>query len=101
MKYDPDVRFDEIMRRGQRLVKIRRQRITILLFSAASFLLVFSGKCILTFSQSQKVPITDSYYGAFLLTPQAGGYVLIGVIAFALGAVFTLLCKHLSKKNKP
>ena len=34
----------------------------------------------------------DSVYGAFLLSPAAGGYVLAGVIAFAAGIAVTVLC---------
>ncbi|MCR4655796.1 MAG: hypothetical protein K5770_06160 [Lachnospiraceae bacterium] len=42
-----------------------------------------------------------SVYGAFLLSPQAGGYVLAAVIAFVIGVVFTLLCQRYRKKSSP
>ena len=35
-----------------------------------------------------------------MLLDDAGGYVLIGVIAFTLGVVFTLTCLHLRRKHK-
>ena len=45
----------------------------------------------------------DSVYGSFLLSPEAGGYVLAAVIAFALGVAVTLFClkrKKLSSEDK-
>ena len=41
-----------------------------------------------------------SVYGAFLLSQEAGGYVMTAVIAFALGVAVTLLCLRLQKRNK-
>lgn len=43
---------------------------------------------------------TGSVYGAFLLSPEAGGYVLAAVIAFALGIVVTLLCLRYKKQKQ-
>ncbi len=40
-----------------------------------------------------------SVFGAFVLPSAAGGYILAGVIAFALGAVFTLLCISIRKRK--
>ena len=40
-----------------------------------------------------------SVYGAFLLSREAGGYVLAAVIAFALGVCVTLLCARKKENN--
>lgn len=40
---------------------------------------------------------TGTVYGSFLLSVEAGGYVLAAVIAFALGVAVTLLC--IRRKN--
>ena len=42
----------------------------------------------------------QSPYGAFLVDGGGGGYVLVGVLAFAFGAAFTLLCIYLVKVKK-
>ena len=43
----------------------------------------------------------DSVYGAFLLSPAAGGYVLAGVIAFVAGIAVTALClAHRGKQRR-
>ena len=52
------------------------------------------------FTGSGAGEIEESFYGAFLLSQSAGGYVLAGVIAFLLGAVVTLLCIRSQKRIK-
>jgi hypothetical protein len=42
-----------------------------------------------------------SRLGSLLLGEEAGGYALVGVLAFLLGATVTLLCVKLSKKDPP
>ncbi len=41
-----------------------------------------------------------SVYGSYLLSEEAGGYVLTGVLAFLLGIAFTLLCLSLRNKRQ-
>lgn len=38
------------------------------------------------------------FFGASMLSDDVGGYVLVGVIAFALAVVFTVLCMKYRKK---
>ena len=40
------------------------------------------------FGMSEK---TESLYGSFLLSPEAGGYILVAVLAFLLGIVVCML----------
>lgn len=49
----------------------------------------------------EKLAVTSagSVYGSFLLSREAGGYVLIALIAFVLGVAVTLLCLHYRKKQ--
>lgn len=39
-------------------------------------------------------------YGATLLTDQAGGYVLVGVVSFAAAVVLTVVCMRLHAREK-
>lgn len=41
------------------------------------------------------------FYGSVLLYDGAGGYVLVGVIAFAAAVAITLACINYRNKNKP
>ena len=45
------------------------------------------------------VTSAGSVYGSFLLSREAGGYVLIALIAFVLGVTVTLLCLRYRKKQ--
>ncbi|MBQ0134292.1 MAG: hypothetical protein KBS46_04090 [Clostridiales bacterium] len=49
----------------------------------------------------EKLAVTSagSVYGSFLLSREAGGYVLIALIAFVLGVTVTLLCLHYRKNQ--
>ncbi len=42
----------------------------------------------------------DQTMGSFLLNAEAGGYILVGVIALGIGAFITLLCVRKAKKNQ-
>ena len=39
----------------------------------------------------------ESVYGSFLLSKEAGGYVLVGVICFVLAVIITLICVNRRK----
>ena len=91
MKYDIDVSVKEIQMRSKKLI-IDRQKKTVGMLSALSFVIF----CILTvsFYSMADVPGTaakGSFYGAFLISKETGGFVLIGVICFVLGVCVATL----------
>ena len=100
MKYTSEEALAEIMRRSEQITILRENRRACKRFSAAAgaqfavLVLVIAG-------MQGKPGITSagSVYGAFLLSQQAGGYVLASVIAFTLGVAVTLLCLKLKKQN--
>ena len=47
-----------------------------------------------------KTEAERSFFGAFLLPSEAGGYVLAGVLAFALGVAVTIFCLYLRKRSE-
>jgi len=92
MKYTRSEALSEILRRSDQIA-LRRQKQTCGALSGASAMLcaalvlliaLLPGRC--------AAAATGTAYGAFLLSAQAGGYVLAAVIAFTLGVVVTLLC---------
>ena len=100
MKYSDDEAFASILEKGKELKHTRTRRKTRLL-SVAAFALFASLAATVALLPNRSVETpAGSVYGSFLLSMEAGGYVLVGVLAFALGAALTLLCLHLNKLRK-
>ena len=98
--YDGDAVFREIEQRSE-ILKHTRYRKNIRRDSAAAFtlftaLLFFIG----AFSEGTADSYDSSFYGASLLSPAAGEYVLISVIAFVLGVLVTALCVKMKNQGK-
>lgn len=97
MKYTSEDALSEIMRRGKQVV-IRRKRHTcqvLTCVSVAVFLALVS--VIVHLPASTSLAPSDSVYGAFLLSKEAGGYVLAALLAFMLGVAVTILSLHYKK----
>ena len=78
----------------------RRQRREVISLSAACILLC----AVLTQAAGTVVgpgqPEAWGVFGAMLLREDAGGYVLVAVVAFAAAVVVTVFCTRLRKNNK-
>ena len=100
MKYTSEEALAEIMRRSEQITILRENRRACKRFSAAAGAL-FAVLVLVIALMPGKAGITSagSVYGAFLLSQQAGGYVLASVIAFTLGVAVTLLCLNLKKQK--
>ncbi|MBQ3405442.1 MAG: glycosyltransferase [Oscillospiraceae bacterium] len=98
MKYTLDASLREPSARSLRLRRKREKEFLGALSTTA--LALFAG--LVTAVKAVSVQIgtgsVGSVYGAFVLPNTAGGYILAGVIAFALGAAFTLLCIRYQKR---
>lgn len=44
--------------------------------------------------------VTGSVYGSTILGPEAGGYVIVGLISFALGVVITIIVQKTKKMKE-
>ena len=98
MKYTTDEAMREIMKRSDKIEKKREQRKTnILTGMSVSLIAVLTIVIGLVPGQAVKVP-EGTTYGSFLLSPEAGGYVLVALLAFAVGICITVFC--LRSKNK-
>ena len=99
MKYAPDEALTEILRRSERVAWRRKRRSGQRLTGICSALLAVLVLGITVMPEKLAVTSAGSVYGSFLLSREAGGYVLIGLIAFVLGVAVTLLCLHYRKNQ--
>lgn len=97
MKYTSEEALTEIMRRSDRIA-LRRSRRSRRILSGVSALLTVLLLLVICHTPGATVSVfTGTVYGSFLLSAEAGGYVLTAVLAFVLGVSVTLLC--VKKKN--
>ena len=98
MKYTLDAALRELTVRSRRLRR-KRERRTVITLSAATAVLS-AGVLSMMVSVAGQLGQGEetTVFGSFVLPNTAGGYVLAGVIAFALGAVFTMLCVRQQKR---
>ena len=99
-----DEQLQEIMRRAEGL-KERRRRNKAILTDAVSSGVLFA-LLIAAIAYVPKLPAlqtagTETRYGSLLLAAPSVGYVIVGLLAFALGVCVTLLCCHLKKREEP
>lgn len=90
----------EILRRGDRITERRNRRAFRIYASATGVLLAASVALITLLPGWTKTEAERSFFGAFLLPSEAGGYVLAGVLAFALGVAVTIFCLYLRKRSE-
>ena len=100
MKYTDDEAFASVLEKGKEIKRKRAQRKTGLLSGVSCMLIaLLTATVVLLPDKGAEAPL-GTVYGSFLLSLEAGGYVLVGVLAFALGTAFTLLCIQLRKQKK-
>ena len=90
MKYNVDQALALIEERGEKKRRQKHKAQTIRLGSVTAVL----GGLLLAFlaNSSGSLPAqSESPYGAFLLAQASGGYILVAVVMFVLGAGLTLL----------
>ena len=100
MKYTTEEALVEIMRRSDQIMIRRDRRACRRLSGAAGALLTALVLVIALLPETAATAYNGPVYGSFLLSAEAGGYVLAAVIAFALGVVITLLCLKQRQKNR-
>ena len=67
---------------------------------ASSFVFVFLVAVIYQYIGFGSVAAGNSAYGAFMLNNEAGGYILVGVICFAIAVIVTIVCIRYSEKKQ-
>jgi len=97
---DREAKLDEIFRRAEAVRRRQEENRARLLGGAAAALALALIVLIGGFA-GRGTEIRGTALGAFLLGPEAGGYVLVALIAFALGIAAALLAqKHRHIKQR-
>lgn len=99
MKYnlDESVTIVENRIRNRKIRKLRRSIVSLSALCAALIgLAVFSLYSFISFSE---VGSSHSVYGTLMISNEAGGYVLVGVVSFFVAVAVTLLCIYIKRKK--
>ena len=89
----------EVLKRGD-AVRRRRERRGIQVLGCVTGVLAVALICVIATLSGGGTGSAGTAYGAFLLSAEAGGYVLTAVIAFAVGVVLTVVIHRYRKLNK-
>ena len=98
MKYTAEKAAQIVMERSR---KIRNRRKQGVLHVAAFSLFVLVAALVIGFSGTGSASQVSSVYGAFLLSADAGGYILTAVAAFAAGVLVTAIVQRQRRRKKP
>ena len=90
---DREARLDEIFRRAE-AVRRRREEIMTRLMGGATAALALALIVMIGGFAGRGAEVRGTALGAFLLSPEAGGYVIVALIAFALGVAAALLAQR-------
>lgn len=100
MKKSNDEAFEEIIKRGREIKRQRERRVSQVLYAAA-FLLLFGILGVVgAVSGTGSAETAGASYGSLLLSAEYGVFVLIGVLAFALGVTVTILIQRKKKRQE-
>ncbi len=101
MKYTDEEALKEIMKRSDAVSVRRRNKFEATCLGTASAVL-----CAVLLAVIMMLPgggasefTEGSVYGAFLLSPQAGGYVLVAMLVFVIGITITLFIRKLREEG--
>ena len=106
VKYDIEQSVQEVKRRSKERVKKAERRVRNGITAAVLIFVIAFAFVMYQIGGSRIASPDASSYGAFLLSREAGGYILVGVICFAAAVAITLLClklksiKNLKKKDE-
>ena len=96
MKYTTENALAEIFRRSQNITAKRNKRVCQILSGVSTAVFAGIAAVIAVFPENHAVEAVSSDYGALLLSPEAGSYILLAVVAISLGAATALLIFHLT-----
>ncbi|MCR5651113.1 MAG: hypothetical protein K6F86_08040 [Lachnospiraceae bacterium] len=96
MKYSDEDALKEILKRSDAVVHRRNKNACAYLGGASAVMFAALVAVIMMLPGGGAAEFTEgSVYGAFLLSPQAGGYVLVAVLSFVIGVTVTLFIRKL------
>lgn len=101
MRYTTEERVEIALRRGTALARKRERSARRRLSCLSGILFAMLLAVIWTLPEGRSASAPGSVYGAFMLSAQAGGYLLTALIAFLLGVAVTLLCVRRKRPAPP
>ena len=99
MRYSTDAALSEVRARGVRLRMKHHRRVTAALTSVSALLTVALFACFYLLQPCSATAVRKASFGAFLLSGEAGGYVLVGVAAFALGVAIVIFISRRRERS--
>ena len=99
MRYDKDAALKEVLQRSEKIKQKRERRVSQLLSSVTAFLSVALLVAFAGLIGPAELEQAGSAYGSFMLSREAGGYVLVAVIAFTIGVIVTMLAEKRRKET--
>ncbi len=100
MKYSTDEALREVYKRSDRLIRKRERRIRNVMCALSVFLFTGMIAIIANLAGTPGAEGVQSVYGAFMLSSDAGAYVLVAIIAFMLGIAVTLATRGYRSDHK-
>jgi len=98
-----DMQFAEIMNRSETVKEHRllKKKITIdgIVMALLIVMMIASSWSVPMLKDTDTV-VTEQHYGSLYMVTPYLGYVIIAIIAFALGVCMTILCMHLKRLKK-
>ena len=96
MKYTEGEAFLEITKRGAQIRRKKEQN-RVKLLSSATFMLVFVLIGVLGAVGGFGMVGKQTTYGSLMLSAESGGYILVAVLAFAVGVLLTIAIQKYRK----
>ena len=100
MKYGIDEALAQIEARGREMKIQKKRKQTALLAGMIAVLLIMSSVAVYRRTGIKPVEEISSSYGAFMLSEEAGGYILVGVVSFTFAVALTLVCLRFAGRRK-
>lgn len=98
-----DMQFAEIMNRSETVKEHRllKKKITIEgIVMALLIVMMIAASWSVPMLKDTVTEVTEQHYGSLYMVTPYLGYVIIAIIAFALGVCMTILCMHLKRLKK-
>ena len=99
MKYSIEDSLAKIDAKKKGLIYRKKKRDVGILAGGSAFCFLVLAALLGKYTDFTIAPNEQSSYGSFMLPQQAGGYVIVGVLCFAVAVVITLLCIKWKEKN--
>ena len=100
LRYSLEESVDRVRIRSDDIIKRKRKHTTMALSAGITVLSLMLIVSVYELAGFGNPVIDESVYGSYMLSQNAGGYVLVAVIAFTLGIIIAAAIRHFRSKKK-